>query len=266
MPLRMLTDLSTAVRTSDGSEWTRARPGAWRRRPTTALFHRLRVSAKSRNGWAALRQRPLKIGNDAMHSELSDASLNAIQKATKPISLSEIGAACLGRTKPNAKLEEVLKQLVGRAVIHEWPSYRRSQIFGSRPLRSAVEDAFVAALDDAPLTIAKAAKPVSRVLGRVSEERVLAELRGLAPKLAASRKIMQVPVNRQSVVYISMTYHGRIVPAKAATSDTGALRRGDTLFAGIPLVGAIQGSIPAFRLEHGQTMLETLPLLGFTDG
>jgi hypothetical protein len=45
-----------------------------------------------------------------MHSELSDA---------KPISLSEIGAACLGRTKPNAKLEEVLKQLVGRAVIHE---------------------------------------------------------------------------------------------------------------------------------------------------
>lgn len=48
---------------------------AWRRRPTTALFHRLRVSAKSRNGWAALRQRPLKIGNDAMHSELSDACL-----------------------------------------------------------------------------------------------------------------------------------------------------------------------------------------------
>jgi hypothetical protein len=193
---------------------------AWRRRPTTALFHRLRVSAKSRNGWAALRQRPLKIGNDAMHSELSDACLNAIQKATKPISLSEIGAACLGRTKPNAKLEEVLKQLVGRAVIHEWPSYRRSQIFGSRPLRSAVEDAFVAALDDAPLTIAKAAKPVSRVLGRVSEERVLAELRGLAPKLAASRKIMQVPVNRQSVVYISMNYLGRIVPAKAATNPT----------------------------------------------
>jgi hypothetical protein len=44
------------------------------------------------------------------------------------------------------------------------------------------------------------------------------------------------------------------------------LRRGDTLFAGIPFVGAIRGSIPAFRLEHGQTMLETLPLLGFADG
>jgi hypothetical protein len=133
-----------------------------------------------------------------MHSELSDACLNAIQKATKPISLSEIGAACLGRTKPNANLVGVLKQLAGRAVIHEWPSYRRSQIFGSRPLRSAVEDAFVAALDDAPLTIAKATKPVSRVLGRVSEESVLAELRGLAPKLAASRKIMQVHVGLAS--------------------------------------------------------------------
>jgi hypothetical protein len=161
-------------------------------------------------------QKPLKIGNDVMDSALSDACLDAIQKATKPITLSEIGAACLGLSKPNAKLVGVLKRLADRAVIHEWPSYRRSQIFSSRPLGSAVEDAFVAALDDAPLTIVKAAKPVSRALGRVSEESVLAELRGVAPKLAASRKIMQVPVNRQSVVYISMTYLGRIVPAKAA--------------------------------------------------
>jgi hypothetical protein len=158
-----------------------------------------------------------------MDSELSDVCLEAIQKAIKPITLSEIGAACLGRSKPNAKLMEVLKLLAGRAVIHEWPSYRRSHIFGSRPLRSAVEDAFVAALDDAPLTIAKAAKPVSRALGRVSEESVLAELRGVAPELAASRKIIQVPVNRQSVVYISMTYLGRIVPVKAAPNTTESM-------------------------------------------
>jgi hypothetical protein len=97
-----------------------------------------------------------------MDSELSDACLKAIQKASKPMSLTEIGAACLGRSKPNAKLVEALKQLTGRAVIHEWPSYRRSQIFSNRPLRSAAEDAFVAALDEAPLTIAKAAKPVSQ--------------------------------------------------------------------------------------------------------
>ena len=76
------------------------------------------------------------------------------------------------------------------------------------------KSAFVAVLDDAPLTIAKAAKPVRDVLGRVSEESVLAELRGVAPKLAAARKIMQVPVNRQSVVYMSIPYLGRIVPAK----------------------------------------------------
>jgi hypothetical protein len=154
-------------------------------------------------------------GHDAMESELSDACMKVIQEAAKPITLSEIGAACLGGSKPNATLVEVLKELARRAVIHEWPSYRSSQLFSSRSLRSAVEDAFVAALDDAPLTIAKAAKPVRQVLGRVTEERVLAELRGVAPKLAAARKIIQVPVSRQSVVYLSIPYLGRIVPAQS---------------------------------------------------
>ena len=154
-----------------------------------------------------------------MDSELSDACLNAVWKAKKPMSLGDIGAACLGRSKPNAKLEEALKQLTRRAVIHQWPTYRRSQIFDTRPLRSAVEDAFVAALDDAPLTVAQAAKPISQLLGRVSEKSVLAELRGVAPKLAAARKIMQVPVSRQSVVYMSIPYLGRLVPAKPAVSS-----------------------------------------------
>jgi hypothetical protein len=134
------------------------------------------------------------------------------------MSLSEIGAACLGRSKPNVKLIEALKQLTDQAAINEWPSYRRSRIFSERPLRSAVEDAFVAVLDGAPLTIAKAARPVSQALGRVSEDRVLAELRGVAPKLAEARKIVQVPVNRQSVVYISIPYLGRLLPAKSAAA------------------------------------------------
>jgi hypothetical protein len=153
-----------------------------------------------------------------MESELSDACMRAIKDAAKPITLSEIGAACLGRSKPNATLVQVLKQLAGRAVIHKWPSYRRSQIFDSRPLRAAVEEAFVAALDDAPLTIAKAAKPVSQALGRVSEESVLAELRRAAPSMAAAGKIMQVPVSRQSVVYLSISYLGRVVPPKPASN------------------------------------------------
>jgi hypothetical protein len=92
------------------------------------------------------------------------------------MSLSEIDAGCLGRSKSNAKLIEALKQLTDRAAIHEWPSYRRSQIFSSWPLRSTVEDAFVAVLEGAPLTIAKAAKPVSQALGRVSEDSVLVVL------------------------------------------------------------------------------------------
>jgi hypothetical protein len=161
-----------------------------------------------------------------MDSELSDACLKAIQKASKPMSLAEIGAACLGRSKPNAKLVEALRQLTDRAAIYEWPSYRKSQIFSNRTLRSAVEDAFVAVLDGAPLTIAKAAKPVSQALGRVSEDSVLADLRGVAPKLAGARKIVQVPVNRQSVVYMSISYLARLarlVPAKSAAATIDQL-------------------------------------------
>lgn len=151
-----------------------------------------------------------------MESELSSDCLAKIQAASKPISLSEISAACLGRPKSNAGLVEALKQLTDRAAIHEWPSYRTSRIFSRRPLRSAVEDAFVAVLDAAPLTIAKAAKPVSQALGRISEDRVLTELRVAAPKLAGARKVVQVPISRQSVVYLSLSYIGRLVPAKSA--------------------------------------------------
>jgi hypothetical protein len=154
-----------------------------------------------------------------MDSELSDACLEAILKATKPITLSEIGVACLRRSKPNTKLMEALKQLAGRAVIHQWPTYRRSQIFDRRPLRRAVEDAFLAALDNTPLTIAKAAGRISQALGRVSEKSVLAELRKVAPKLVTANKIIQVPVSRQSVVYISILYVGCFVPTKSADSS-----------------------------------------------
>ncbi|MGO9171911.1 MAG: hypothetical protein ACLP7P_08105 [Rhodomicrobium sp.] len=151
-----------------------------------------------------------------MDGALAEACLEKIQKASKPMSLAEIRSACVGRSKANGRLVEALKELVDRAIIHEWPSYRRSQIFGSQPLRSAVEEAFVTALDEAPLTIPKAAKPVSRSLGRVSEESVLAELRVVAPKMAAARKIIQVPINRQSVVYMSLDYLRRLVPGKSA--------------------------------------------------
>jgi hypothetical protein len=153
-----------------------------------------------------------------MDSELSDACLKAVQKATKPISLTEIGAACLGRPKSNDALVKVLKQLAKQSAIHEWPTYGRSQIFASRSLRGAVEEAFIATLDESPLTIPKAVKPISKNLGRVSEDSVLKELRGVAPKLSASGKIIQVPVTRQSVVYMSIPYLGRLLPAKQAAN------------------------------------------------
>jgi len=53
--------------------------------------------------------------------------IQAIKQAAKPISLRDIGVACLGRSKPTTKLVEVLRQLAGRAAIHQWPSFRRSR-------------------------------------------------------------------------------------------------------------------------------------------
>jgi hypothetical protein len=155
-----------------------------------------------------------------MESALSSACLAKIQAASKPMSLSEISAACLGRREPNAELKQALKQLTDRAEIHEWPSYRRSPLFGGRSLRSAVEDAFVAVLDEAPFTIAKAAKSVSQAVGRVSEENARNELRAVASKLAGACKIVQVPISRQSVVYMSLSYVGRLAPTQSAAEAT----------------------------------------------
>ena len=86
-----------------------------------------------------------------MDRALTDACLEEIQKASKPMSVAEIGSVCLGRSKPNERLVEALKQLADRKKIHQWPTYRKSQIFGNRPLRSAIEEAFVTALDEARL-------------------------------------------------------------------------------------------------------------------
>jgi hypothetical protein len=151
-----------------------------------------------------------------MESALTSVCLEKIRAATKPMSLSEISAACLERKKPNAELERVLKQLADSAEIHEWPPYRRSPLFSSRSLRSAVEDAFIAVLDKAPLTIAKAAEPVSQVIGRVAQVNAHTELRAVAPKLAGAHKVVQVPISRQSVIYMSLSYLARLAPTQSA--------------------------------------------------
>lgn len=155
-----------------------------------------------------------------MDSELSDSCIKAIRASAKPMSIAEIRKACLGRAKPSGELDEALKQLVRQAAIYEWPAYGRCQeLFGHRSLRSAVEEAFVAALDDAPLTVPKAGEPVRRALARASEKTVLGELRDAAPQLAAAHKIIQVPVNRQTVVYMSTTYLGRLVEPKPVANS-----------------------------------------------
>jgi hypothetical protein len=155
-----------------------------------------------------------KRGKESMNSELRAACIRAIQQAKKPMTVVEIGAACLIRGKPTEKLAGPLDELSASALIHEWPKYRNTRIFWNRPLRSAVDEAFIAVLDSAPLTVPKAAKPVSKLLQRASESSVLSELKLVAPRLAATHRIMHVAVNRQSVVYLSFAYVGRLLPGR----------------------------------------------------
>ena len=163
-----------------------------------------------------------KVGNDVMNPELRDACTTAIQQADEPMTVAKIATAVLGRDKPSANLTKALDDLSASALIHEWPTYRSTRNFWNRPFRSALEDAFIAALDEGPLTVPKAAKPVSKLLRRVSEITSLSELRGVAPRLAVENRIAQVAVNRQSIIYFSYGYLGRLMPERAsATSIEG---------------------------------------------
>jgi hypothetical protein len=154
-----------------------------------------------------------------MESALSSACLEKIRAASKPMSFREISAACLGREDPNAKqkaeLTAALENLTARAEIYKWPPYKTSQLFYSHSLQDVVEKTFIAVLDTAPLTVSKANGPVSRIVGKVSQDNVLTELRRAAPKLAAARQIVQIPINRQTVAYMSLTYLENLAPTKS---------------------------------------------------
>jgi hypothetical protein len=98
----------------------------------------------------------------------------------------------------------------------EWPRHRGSRIFWNRPFRNSLEEAFGRALDIEALTVPRAAKPVSKLLHRVSANRALAELKIVAPQLAAEKRVLQVALNRQFVVYLSFAYLERLIPARGA--------------------------------------------------
>lgn len=157
-----------------------------------------------------------------MNVELRDACIAAVQQADGPLTAAQIGAAAaaLGGKKPGGKdVAEALSQLPADSRVSEWPKRGRSRIFAKVSFRNAVEDAFVKALDEEALTVPKAARPVSKLLKQVSESSALAELKKVAPQLAAAKRVLRVAVNRQSVAYLSFGYLERQIPAHGPESS-----------------------------------------------
>jgi hypothetical protein len=149
-----------------------------------------------------------------MNAELRDACIAAVQQADAPRTAARIGSAARGGRKPSAKFSAEVAEALADSGVSEWPRYRGSRIFWHRSFRNSVEDAFVKALDSEPLTVSKAAGPVSKLLQRVSASRALPELKAVAPQLAAAGRILQVAVNRQSVIYLSFDYLRSLIPAR----------------------------------------------------
>jgi len=188
-----------------------------------------------------------------MNSELQDACIAAVQQAEGPLTASQIGAAARGGKKPGAKftreVAEALSQLPDESGIREWPRHGRSRIFAKTSFREGLENAFLKALDAEPLTVPKAAKPVSKLLQRVSESHALAELKTAAPQLASARRVLQVAMNRQSVVYLSFDYLQRLIPARGPESSIA-----DSILAVVERLQSGPGNY--VRIDHLRNTLE----------
>jgi hypothetical protein len=161
-----------------------------------------------------------------MISDIKDVCLAVIERAEAPLTISQIASAAGSGKKPGAKFSsevtDELSRLTESSSVFEWPRYGASRIFWKRSLREAMEDAFVQVLDREALTLTKAAKPVSKLLRRVSEKRALAELKLAAPPLAAAKRVAQVALSRQSVVYFSFGYLERLLPAREEEASLGS--------------------------------------------
>lgn len=146
-----------------------------------------------------------------------DTCITVLKQSATPLTVADI-AGSLGKKKNskfNTQLAQELSRLSPDSDVYEWPKHGNSRIYCARPIRESIEAALLNALGDQPLTAAKAAKPVSKALGRVSEKTALKEIKSLVPVLVSANRILAFPVNRQSVIYFSFVWLERLMPAPA---------------------------------------------------
>jgi hypothetical protein len=157
--------------------------------------------------------------------EQMEAAKATLLRAGGPMTIGQIRAAIKDHVKvsgPALFKQEMGKALAEEADVYVWPDYRRSQLYWSRSVASCVEGALLAALDEGWLNITRAGRSVKKALRYLSEQRALAETKDLLPRLAASGKIVRLPVTRQSAIYLSRNWMAKQAhpgAAKDALSD-----------------------------------------------
>jgi hypothetical protein len=181
-----------------------------------------------------------------MMNEQMQAAKSALLRAGAPMSVGQIRAAIKDHVKvPGEKLfkQEMRKALSEEPDVHLWPEYRGSPLYWSRSVASCVEEALLTALGDEWLNVTRACKVVKKGLRYLSEKRVVEEVRELLPRLAASGKIVRLPVTRQSAIYLSRNWMTK-------QAHPGAAK--DTLSALIPSVVARLQAAPGnyVRVDH----------------
>jgi hypothetical protein len=181
-----------------------------------------------------------------MTQELIQAAKSVLMRSAGPMTISQIKTALSRemKTPTSARLtKEIGKAFPEDREIQAWPRFGNNAVYCSRPLSACVEEGLLRALDDEPLTVVKAGKAVKKMVPYVSEARALKEVRGLLPRLAASGRIVRLAANRQSVMYLSLTWMAKQVRADIAD---------DPLASVIPAVVARLQSVSGtyVRIDH----------------
>lgn len=153
------------------------------------------------------------------------SSVRAVLEASgTPMKPSEIRKALSGMEKlPSQKtfgsaLRKVLEAQPEYPGIKIWPKHGASSVYCARDLGEVLAESFLEALNQGPLTIAQAAKAVSKSLRVLSVARAYTELKIVAREMALANRIHQISPNRQVVMYLSYAWAAKLVAEPISSS------------------------------------------------
>lgn len=136
-----------------------------------------------------------------MTNELLEAAKAVIQRSAGPMTVKQVKDAVAGKGKTFGA--DLRRGLQGQTEINVWKS-GNSYAFAGRPIAAYVEAALLRALEERPLTVAKAAEVVK--VPHLSKERFRIVAKVALSRPEVSDKLFSFPASRQSVIYFSRSW------------------------------------------------------------